>query len=171
MFKNLREFLSSDKRLATDKTGALVSRELQIAAVAVMLDVAQSDADFEPEEVRAVVAAINREFGLDDQEAAELVELSQFLAKQPEKRKQFLAEVNKHFSVEQREVLLAAAWRILAADRDVEKEELDFVTALRQELDLTPEQAIRARMLAERGLVSERVREMMSGEMPDDGAH
>jgi uncharacterized tellurite resistance protein B-like protein len=136
-----------------------------------MLDVANADADFEPDELRAIVAAINREFGMDDVQAGDLIELSQFLARQPEKRKLFLQTVNQSFSTDQREILLAAAWRILAADRDVEKEELDFVTALRAELDLTPEQAVRARMIAEKGLVAEQVRQLMNSDLPDDGAH
>jgi uncharacterized tellurite resistance protein B-like protein len=108
---------------------------------------------------------------MDDVQAGDLIELSQFLARQPEKRKLFLQTVNQSFSTDQREILLAAAWRILAADRDVEKEELDFVTALRAELDLTPEQAVRARMIAEKGLVAEQVRQLMNSDLPDDGAH
>lgn len=158
MFKNLTRFLRENEKLSVDKGGKATREELQVAAVALLICMAEADGNFEPDELRAIVAAINRELGLDDRQAGELVELSSFLLRDKQKRDSFIASVNSSFSPEQREILLAAAWRVLAADADVDPEELDMVTLLRKELDLNPEQAVRARMLAEQGLVAERVR-------------
>jgi uncharacterized tellurite resistance protein B-like protein len=58
--------------------------------------------------------------------------------------------INKNFSSAQREHVLMIVWKIALADGIADQLETGLATTLRQNLDLTMEQAIRARQLAEK---------------------
>ena len=141
MFDTLRELFHHSSAPA-------ISNELQLAAAAVLLSVARADSNVAPEEQAAIKSVLQREFHLSSAQAAALLGT---VEKSPAAVDNALEEIRSGFSLEQKQVLLAAAWKVIGADKDVQHAESQFAVELRTKLGLSLEQAIGARRLAEGG--------------------
>ena len=145
MLKNFDGFLRSDETtLKVDKDGQPTPRDLKIAIVVLLLDVAHHDGSFSPEEVRELVRAMNQAFEMSDIEVADILEVAEILHKNNEKVKQFISAINEHFDDGQRQVILAMLWKLVKADGKIEKIEQQHAIKLRTLLGLSLEQATRA---------------------------
>jgi uncharacterized tellurite resistance protein B-like protein len=125
-------------------------RDLVIAVIIVLLEMATVDNNFAPEELRMLVSTINKEFRTSDEEVGSLLEVARVIRKQPGATSRMIEAINKNFSSAQREHVLMIVWKIALADGIADQLETGLATTLRQNLDLTMEQAIRARQLAEK---------------------
>jgi uncharacterized tellurite resistance protein B-like protein len=161
MFTHLREFFHGIDSLTVDKDGEKVTRDLQIAAVVLLLEVARRDGHFEQEEATAVVRAVEEEFGIDRDKALELLERAETSGRalelgrgegiEPLKIDYFLRVINEHFDDTQKQHILAMCWKVILADGVIDNDESTFAVGLRTALGLTLEQSIRARRIAEEG--------------------
>lgn len=151
MFGNLRAFVKGlDKSLSPD--GALVgSREVEVAVVALLLEVAYADGAVHPEEVRKIVDLLSQHFdhAPSSSELQELLDLGLDLDRDREKLKVLLDKVNSEFNASQKQLILVSIWRLAASDGSVSQLELQYATQLRQRLGLSLEQSLEARELSE----------------------
>ena len=150
MFRNLDDFLAGRASLETDSEGNPTSRELQVAMVAVLAEAARADKEFNSLELSRIMGTCLREFGVSEESGAELLEIAEFLDREPEKREHFIQALNSNLNDDQRSYLLGLVWRVLTADGQLENHENTFAASLRKKLNLTLEQAIRAQMLSKK---------------------
>mgnify|MGYP003593050510 CR=1 FL=1 len=150
MFTNLSQFLSGSARLAINQHEEPQSRELQVAVAALLLEMANSDADFSAEELNRVVSIMFIEMETPEHETAEIVEMVEFMKRDGSTLERFIKAINEVFSVEQRQMVLALIWRMVKADGKIQSFETTLATDLRKRLGLGLEQAVFARQMAEK---------------------
>lgn len=144
MYRDLREFIKNRPAIDGKRPSA---KELQVACIAVLLHTAQIDRNFGSNEIRQLVAALNREFGITDVEAGELIEIAELLLREPGKLADFSKLLREALTVKEKQMLVAYAWKIAESDGALEYEEASLATQLRKDLNLTLEQALAARQL------------------------
>jgi uncharacterized tellurite resistance protein B-like protein len=121
---------------------------LQVAACGLLLAVAYADDEFAPEERARIEQALERHFGLDPTERAELIALAE------EERRRAIDDfhltrvINEHYDLGQKMLLAELMWGIILADGEVAKHESYLVRKLANLLDLAPAYLSQARRRA-----------------------
>jgi uncharacterized tellurite resistance protein B-like protein len=121
---------------------------VQVAACALLLEVAYADEEFSPEEQRHLEAALGRHFGLDQATRTELVALAQAERRRSVDHFQFTHLINQHYDLGQKMVLAEVMWGIILADGTVAKHEAYLVRKLANLLELEPAYLSQARRAA-----------------------
>ncbi len=148
MFEKVMDFFKGEATLDVDSSGDATSEDMQIATGVLLLEMAGSDKDYDPEEVHTVFRTMEREFKIDQDEALRLLELADKLRGQQEKIDRFISTLNDNFSDEQRVLVLSMVWQVVMADGKVDKFEKRFAKQVQTRLKLSEEQAADARRLA-----------------------
>jgi uncharacterized tellurite resistance protein B-like protein len=120
----------------------------QVAACALLLEVAHADEEFSPAERRHIETALDRHFGLDPATRAELITLAEAERRQAIDHFQFTHEINRHYDLGQKMVLAEVMWGIILADGTVAQHEAYLVRKLANLLDLEPAYLSQARRAA-----------------------
>lgn len=154
MLKQLSEFVHGEASLEVDKSGKPVSNELTLGTILALLNMAEADNRFADDEFRSIVASLNREFDLTDEEAGHLIEIAAVLKQDKQKSRELLDSVKHAFSFEQKEIVLSMLWKLVLADGLVEEFEASYAAKIREELGLSLEQGVRARIQAEKELTT-----------------
>lgn len=149
MFRNLQDFIKQGSALMPDDSGKVTEKELLISVVVMLLEMARSDGHASPKEILHLVAVVGKTFEVEESTVRELVDIAEHLMANSARLDGYITAINVNFSPVQREELLGGVWRVLAADGKADKAETSFAVELRKKLDLTLEQAVRARQLAE----------------------
>ncbi|MCB0359024.1 MAG: TerB family tellurite resistance protein [Bdellovibrionales bacterium] len=152
MFESFKDFFEGSAPLRLDKAGKPAARDVVIATVIVLLELAHQDKEFSEEEFTQIIRGLNREFGLSDAEAGMVMEIADYARKNPERGSEATRVINEHFSDEQKEHILSMLWRVVLADGLVDAFETRYAVLLRTRLNLSLEQAVRARTQAEQEL-------------------
>ena len=113
MLNAIRRFF--DQHIAPDAAAAPDEHRLQVATAALLAEVMRLDGQAEPER-RAVLKAVQRRFGLSDDEAATLVELAESEAREAVDYYQFTSLINREFSAEQKVHIVELMWQVAYAD-------------------------------------------------------
>jgi|GEM_PF-1848335 len=145
MFRTLKDFQDDHQSIE----GEISARDLQVATVAILCELAHADNDFEASELTEIVRVMNSEFDLTDVEIGELVEISEYLRVNSKKVEDYFTLVNKHFGADHKIELLRLMWLVIGADGVADKAESDLAVVTRKRLGLTMEQAVGARVLAQ----------------------
>lgn len=148
MFSRVVEFFKGETTLQVDASGDATSDDLRIATGVLLLEMAGSDKDFDPEEVHTVFRTMEREFQIDQDEALRLLEAADKLRNEQGKIDEFVAALNNHFSEEQRILVMSMVWQVVIADGKIDKFEKRFAKQVQNRLKLGDEQAADARRLA-----------------------
>ena len=148
MFENIKSFFRGEASLRMDEIGEPSSRDLQIATGVLLLNIAGADNDYAPEEVQGIYAMMEDQFNITDQETLSILEEADKLRQEKGRMDEFINAVNKHFSEEQRQLILAMIWKVVIADEMIENYEQRFASELRQCLQLSREQAEVAKQMA-----------------------
>lgn len=149
MFGTIKNVFESEGALEMDQSGAHTDQSLQVSVLVLLFSLAHQDKAFEDSEFNEIVMHMSALFGLSEATVGELLEVSALLYKDTTKADQFIERINKSFSDRQRQQVLAGVWRVIEADGEIERAELDYVTLLRKRLNLSLEQAAFARTLSE----------------------
>jgi uncharacterized tellurite resistance protein B-like protein len=124
--------------------------DLQLAACALLLEIAHADGEFSPDEERMLVAAMERHYGLDAATAAELLELADAERTRAIDHFQFARLITTHYDLGQRMVLAEMMWSLILADGRIADRETALVRRLASLLDLQPAYLTQARQAAAR---------------------
>lgn len=95
----------------------------QLAAAALMIEVATIDEDFDDKETAALTAELRRQFELDNGTLHKLVERARAERNDATSLYQFTRLVNDAFTAEEKCLLLLGMWRVAFADGDLNKYE------------------------------------------------
>lgn len=147
MLEAIQSFFARRIVRAPDDTATGPS-DLQIAACALLLELAHADGDFGPEEETILLAAMRRQFGLDESTAVELVELAEAERTRAIDHFQFARLIATHYDLGQRMVLAEMMWSIILADGRIADREAALVRRLAGLLDVQPAYLAQARQAA-----------------------
>ena len=135
--------------LALDRQGRPVSAEVMEAVVRVLIEIIRSDSEIAAAEARSVTDIVRTHFSATEDLITSLVKQAAEKAQRNESLDGVFSLLNGAYTVEQKVLLLAACWRIVLADGQVERAERRFAVQLRYRFQLTEQQEARAKGLAE----------------------
>lgn len=124
------------------------NRALQIAACALLLEIAHADNEFTEDERQHIEELVVRHFALDPAEARSVMAVADEARRHSVDLHQFTAVVSRHYDEGQRLVLAELLWRIVYADGQLQDREAILARKLGYLLELPPGYLAEARRKA-----------------------
>ncbi len=122
---------------------------LQLAACALLLELAHADGEFTEAEQRQIEGALARHFDLDAGTTAELLALAEAERRQSIDHFQFTRLINEQYDLGQKMVLAEVMWGVIMADGTIAEHESYLVRKLANLLNLEPGYLSQARRAAQ----------------------
>jgi uncharacterized tellurite resistance protein B-like protein len=138
MMEAIRRALFGAAPLTAAATGDSADHELQVAACALLLELAHADDQFSEAERRHIEEALARHFDLGIDEARDLMALAEDRRGQATDLHQFTSVIAQHYDEGQRMVLAEVLWRIVYADGELSRHETYLMRKLAKLLELRP---------------------------------
>ncbi len=120
----------------------------QLAAAALMIEIATIDEHFDATEIQALVKELQRQFGLDSETLHQLIDIARKESDQSTSLYQFTRCVNDEFSHQEKFDLLIGMWRIAYADNNLDKYEEYMVRRVTDLIHVSHGDFIRAKKVA-----------------------
>ncbi len=124
---------------------------VQLAACALLLELAHADGVMSPAEQAHIESAIQRHFELDDATARELIGLAEAERRQSIDHFQFTRLIASEYDLGQKMVLAEVMWGVILADGELATHEAWLVRKLAHLLELEPGYLAEARKSAAAG--------------------
>jgi uncharacterized tellurite resistance protein B-like protein len=121
---------------------------VQVAACALLLELAYADDEFSPVERAHIESALRRHFDLDEATIRDLLELAETERRQSIDHYQFARTITQQYDLGQKMVLAEVMWGVILADGEMRRREDYLVRKLANLLDLAPAYLARARRAA-----------------------
>ncbi|AQS35523.1 hypothetical protein Sps_00303 [Shewanella psychrophila] len=113
MLAKLKQFLTSHSQAATPEEKA---RQLNLAAVSLLLEVVFADETLSEEEARMLPQLMTKALSLTQAEAEELIYEAKKIQGDSISLYEFTKEINEQCDVEQKQKLILAMWKLAYAD-------------------------------------------------------
>ncbi len=136
MLEAIRTFFRTTMAPPEEETPG--TRSLELAACALLLELAHSDEEFTEDERRHVEAAVRRHFGLGAAEADELLRLAEAERRQAVDLWQFTRLVNESYSLGQKTVLAEIMWGLVYSDGELAEREDQLMRKISHLLHVQP---------------------------------
>ncbi|MCP5150865.1 MAG: TerB family tellurite resistance protein [Ectothiorhodospiraceae bacterium] len=150
MIERLKRILDAQlARVTTATADHERERGHRLAAAALLLETARADYDVDPSELAAAERAVRAAFGLDDAEAAELVELAEDRAREAVSLYEFTSAVNAALEADQKSQLIQLMWEVAFSDGALDKHEEHLVRRVADLLHVPHREFIRTKHVAE----------------------
>jgi uncharacterized tellurite resistance protein B-like protein len=120
----------------------------QLAACALLLELAHADGVMSPSEQAHIERAVQQHFGLDDATARELIALAEAERRQSIDHYQFTRLIAAEYDLGQKMVLAELMWGVILADGELATHETWLVRKLAHLLELEPGYLSEARRTA-----------------------
>ncbi|MEJ0034747.1 MAG: TerB family tellurite resistance protein [Gammaproteobacteria bacterium] len=114
MLAAIRNFFDQHIAHQPDEAGA--ERRAQIAAAALLVEVARSDESFSEAERQTVLDSVQRRFSLSPVEARELLTLAEAQSREAHDIFQFTSKIDATFTPERKQQLIEELWRAAYSD-------------------------------------------------------
>jgi uncharacterized tellurite resistance protein B-like protein len=111
---------------------------VQLAACALLLELAHADGVMSPPELAHIESAMQRHFGLDEATAQELISLAEAERRQSIDHFQFTRLIAAEYDLGQKMVLAEVMWGVILADGELATHETWLVRKLGHLLELEP---------------------------------
>ena len=121
---------------------------VQLAACALLLELAHADAEFSAEERQHIEGTLIRHFGLDEATSAELMRLAETERAQSLDHFQFTRLIAAEFDLGQKMVLAEVMWGVILTDGRLSDHETHLVRKLASLMNLEPAYLAQARRAA-----------------------
>jgi uncharacterized tellurite resistance protein B-like protein len=128
--------------------GAPPPSRVQLAACALLLELAYADDEFSPEEQRHFERTLQRHFGLDEAAGAELLRLAEAARAESLDHFQFTRLVAAEYNLAQKMVLAEVMWGVILADGRLSDHETHLVRKMASLMELEPAYLSEARRAA-----------------------
>ena len=137
MIEGIRKFLGGAAAApAASASGA--HDELQVAACALLLELAHADDTFSDDERRQIELALGHHFALTPEEGKELLAIAEERRKAAIDLHQFTHRITAQYDEGQRQVLAEIMWRVVYADGNLSQYEEALLRKIGSLLDLKP---------------------------------
>jgi len=120
--------------------------DIRIATCALLLEMSQIDGDFSESEKEGILSIFKREYEVDDEHIAELIETADKELKGSLDLWQFTNLINRNYTPEEKIEIIEMVWRIAYTDGKLDKHEDFLVHKLADLLHLTHRQLIDAKI-------------------------
>ena len=122
------------------------TERIQIATCVLLLEVAKSDDEFSSIEKTTISAVLKKKFEISHEAAEELMEIAKGTREESIDLWEFTNLINKNYSREKKIKVVEATWRVIYADRKLDKYEDHFVHKLARLLRLEHNEMIEAKL-------------------------
>ena len=156
MLEAIRRFVSERVVGAPNVPAAAGPSRVQLAACALLLELAHADGEFSAEERQHIESTLIRHFGLDDATGAELMRLAESERAQSLDHFQFTRLIAAEFDLGQRMALAEVMWGVILADGKLSDHETHLVRKMASLMQLAPAYLSEARQAAARGQEGDR---------------
>jgi uncharacterized tellurite resistance protein B-like protein len=123
MMESIRQFFLANMAEPESKEDQALPADLRLAACALLLELAYADDEFTEEERDHLSAAVRRQFGLDEEQATELIALAEEQRAEAVDLWTFTNLVAEHYSLGQKMVLAEAMWGLVYSDGELASRE------------------------------------------------
>ena len=123
MMESIRRFFMANMAEAEEGGDGAQPADLRLAACALLLELAYADDEFTDEEREHLESAVRRQFGLDQDQAAGLIDLAEQQRAQAVDLWTFTNLVAEHYSLGQKMVLAEAVWGLVYSDGELASRE------------------------------------------------
>lgn len=117
-----------------------------IAASVLLLETAYADFECSDDEMSHVMETLREKFGISREYTEDLLEIARRERAQAIDLWQYANLINQQYSLEEKKELMAAAWRIIYIDGELEKHEDHFAHKLATLLRLSHSEMIEAKI-------------------------
>jgi len=120
--------------------------DIRIATCALLLEMSQIDGEFSESEREGIVSAIKKEYEVDEEYVAEIIEAAGKELKGSLDLWQFTSLINRNYTQEEKIKIIETVWHIASTDGRLDKHEDFLVHKLANLLRLTHRQLIDAKV-------------------------
>ncbi len=137
MLEAIRSFFGSS--MAPESPEEEVGEEdVRLAACALLIEIAHADDDFTEDERQHLSSAVRRQYGLDEEEADQLIELAEQARASAVDLWQFTKLIKRTYSLGQKMVLVEVMWGLVYSDGELSSHEESLMRKVCHLLDLAP---------------------------------
>jgi uncharacterized tellurite resistance protein B-like protein len=137
------EDASSDDAVSSEERR---HERLKVATCVVLVEIAMADDEFEPEERKHIISALQARFDLSEADAEELIELSTAEREKSRDLWSFTHLINEACSREEKMTIIDEVWRVVVADGTIDGHENHLAHQLGKLFNLTHGQLIESKM-------------------------
>ena len=149
MYAKVADFFSQYIQAEVDDEQA--THKLQLAAAALLVEVARADHHLSSDEMGKITAILKRNFDISHQELQQLVELAESKSEHAVELHPFTRLINDNYTREQKFELIKMMWQVAYADGQLDKYEDYIIRRLADLLHLSHREFIQAKhMVADR---------------------
>lgn len=148
MVNRIMEFFQSRIEIEKSSERLDISERVSIAACALLLEMAHADSEFSDIEEKKITSILQNEFNLSQEDANELIELSNLERKESLDLWQFTNLINEYYSKAEKAKVLETLWRVIYADDKVDKYEEYLMRRLSYLLNMDHKDMIEAKFRA-----------------------
>lgn len=149
MLDAIRRFVTERLVGAADVPATSTSpNRVQLAACALLLELAHADNEFSPEERRHLEATLGRCFNLDEATVAELLRLGEAERAQSLDHFQFTRLIAAEYDLSQKVALAEVMWGVILADGRLSDHETHLIRKMASLMQLEPAYLAQARRAA-----------------------
>jgi uncharacterized tellurite resistance protein B-like protein len=134
----VKERLVGRDETSTSGEAASPYSRVQLAACALLLELAHADNEFSPDERRHIESTVARHFGLDEAAVTELLRLAEAERAQSLDHFQFTRLVTAEYDLAQKMVLAEVMWGVILADGRLSDHETHLVRKMASLMQLEP---------------------------------
>ena len=113
-------------------------QDVRLAACALLIEIAYADEEFTEDEEQHLVSAMRRQYGLEEEEADQLLELADKARASAVDLWQFTKLIKQNYSLGQKMVLVEVMWGLVYADGQLSSHEESLIRRVCHLLDLAP---------------------------------
>jgi uncharacterized tellurite resistance protein B-like protein len=149
MFERIRQLIVGAAASPAGPASGPRHPGVQVAAAALLLELAHADGEFAAAERAHIEGALGRHFGLDEPTIRDLLEQAEAARRRSIDHFQFTRQIAGQFDLGQKMVLAEVMWGVILADGTISQHEAYLVRKLANMLSLEPAYLSQARKAAE----------------------
>jgi len=123
MMESIKQFFLNNMTEPEEGDGEAQTSDLRLAACALLLELAYADDDFTEDERVHLEGAVQRQFGLDEEQALKLIHLAEEQREQSVDLWTFTNLIADNYSLGQKMVLAEAMWGLVFSDGELASRE------------------------------------------------
>ncbi len=129
----------------------VAEHDVRLAACALLIEIAHADDEFTDDEGRHLRSAMRRQYGLDEEEAEQLIELAEKARASAVDLWQFTKLIKQNYSLGQKMVLVEVMWGLVYSDGELSSHEESLMRRVCHLLNLAPGYLAEVRKRVESG--------------------
>ena len=148
MIENIKKFFSEKIDTSDQESQVSSEQSVPIASCALLLEMAHADSEFSQSERDNIIAILQSNFDMTEDDASELLNLADLERKESLDLWQFTNLINQNYSREEKIRVAETLWRVIYTDGKVDKHEEYLMRKLTFLLDLQHQDMIETKFKA-----------------------